>query len=150
MDFLIIVLQGFLAFYLFEIVRSCIYKALPEHYRLYLDDLCSIDLTVNKYGKRIDRPWIAQHLTDEQWRKHRRSFSHYSRGVGKYTNFHGGTIGWLKCEGLPPITPEMQAELEEEEKRYENDLLNAGMITELAQWRENNRKRQAAIETIGV
>jgi hypothetical protein len=73
---------------------------------------------VSKNGS-VRRPWIAQHLTEEQWRKHRRSFSHYSRRVGKYTNFHGGTIGWLKCEGLPPITAEMAAELKAQEEAYQ-------------------------------
>jgi hypothetical protein len=148
MTFLVIVLLGFLAFYLFKIVLSWIYKALPERYRLYLDDLRSIDITVNKYGERIDRPWIVQHLTDEQWRQHRRSFKEYTRQVGKYENFRGGTIGWLKCEGLPPITPEMEAYLEEWRGEYEKKLLDAGMTDELAQWRERNRERQAAIEAI--
>lgn len=106
-------------------VLAWIYKTLPERYRLYVDDL-----TLNKF-----RPWMTQHLTDEQWRQHRRSFfKEYSPGVGKYKNFRGGMVGWLKCEGLPPITPEMAAEMQERKIQYERKLLAD--------------KQQAAIEAI--
>jgi hypothetical protein len=139
MNLLAYLLTGFLMFWLFKTVVSYVYKALPERFRLYLDDLTHVDLTVYSNGR--DRPWVAQHLTDEQWRKHRRSFSHYSRGVGKYTNFHGGTIGWLKCEGLPPITPAMQAELEEFDRQYEKRLLDEEM---LPNWRSGKTIRSDA------
>jgi hypothetical protein len=149
--YLVVFLIGFLMFWLFKTVMSYVYKALPEHIRQYLDDLNYDfhDFTVNSEGKK-DRPWIAQHLTDKQWRNHHRSFNHYSRRIGKYANFHGGTIGWLKCEGLPPITAEMKAELEERDRQYEKRLLDEEMFAELAEWQENKRRRQAVVEAIGV
>lgn len=129
-------------------ILSRMYKALPERYRTYLDITFFSGKDITVYSNGRDRPWIAQHLTDEQWRQHRYSFKEYSYGVGKYKNFIGGTVGWLKCEGLPPITPEMEAELEEWNRQYERQLLDEGMTDELAQWRENKRSRQAAIEAI--
>jgi hypothetical protein len=96
------------------------------------------------------RPWIAQHLTEEQWRKHRRSLRQFCRHVGKYKNFHAGHLGWLKREGLPPITPEMQAHLEEKNRQQEQSFIDQGMMDELAEWREDRRRRQALIDAIGV
>ena len=144
--FLALILPGVLELVLFWICKAL---PLPEHYRTYADiTFFSKDFTV--YPNSNDRPWIAQHLTDEQWRRHRYSFKLYSHGAGKYKNFRGGMIGWLKCEGLPPITPEMQAELEEHDRAYETQLIDAGMTNELEQWRARNRERQAAIEAIEV
>jgi hypothetical protein len=154
----VLTLVLYLLFYRFTIhflwftkTLTRVYKVLPEHLRLCWD---FIDEIVNgpiytKEGEKT-RPWIAQHLTEAQWRQHRRSFKHCTRHIGEYANFHGGTIGWLKREGLPPVTPEMQEHLNKRAKQYEEKLLAAGMITELAEWRERNRERQAVIEAIGA
>jgi hypothetical protein len=96
------------------------------------------------------RPFVSKHLTEEQWKKHRSSFVEYSTGTGKYKNFRGGTLGWLKREGLPPITAEMAAEMEKRNEKYENELVANGMVSELMDWRQRRIERRAVVEAIEV
>jgi hypothetical protein len=94
------------------------------------------------------RPFVGKHLTEEQWKKHRLSFFEYSTRTGKYKEFRGGTLGWLKREGLPPITAEMAAEMDKRNEKYENELLANGMLDELMDWRKRQMERRAAVEPL--
>ena len=65
-------------------------------------------------------------------------FSNYLPTLFQYTGLWilicfalQGTFGWLKREGLPPITAEMAAELEKKQRAYEDMLLASGMVDEL-------------------